>query len=212
MADILLDADRLKVLFQLSLIDAPKEKIYDTITEFASKAIGAPVSLMSMVANDYQFFKSEVGLPEPYKSRRQTPFSHSFCRHVVANNKPLIVSDARKNDLVKNNLAIRDLDVIGYLGIPLTMHDGKPLGSLCVIDSDVRDWTETEIKIMKELASIVTQEFDARAYVLSNKISKEDLSDLQQRIQKFLAIIDLSDSKAAILEVILHQKQNFSLN
>ena len=93
MSNILLDVDRLKVLFQLSLIDSPKEEIYDEITQFASQVIGTPVSLMSMVANDYQFFKSEIGLPEPYKSARQTPFSHSFCKHVVQNNEPLIISE-----------------------------------------------------------------------------------------------------------------------
>ncbi|MGJ3238053.1 MAG: GAF domain-containing protein [Anaerolineae bacterium] len=211
MSDILLNVDRLKVLFELSLIDAPEETVYNTITQFASKAIGTPVSLVSMVADNYQFFKSEVGLPEPWKSQRRTPFSHSFCKHVVADNQPLVVNDARENDLVKHNSAIHDLNVIGYLGIPLTLADGKSLGSLCVIDNDVREWTQTEIDIMTELAQIVTKEFDTRAHMRRKQTTQEELESLQTRIINFVASIDTNDTKPNILQAIRRQRRYFDL-
>jgi GAF domain-containing protein len=132
--NVLLNTERLKILRDLALIDSPAETVYDRITQLASKAVGSPVSLVSMVGSDYQFFKSFVGLPEPWASDRSTPLSHSFCQHVVATNEPLIVSDARNVDFLKDNLAIPDLNVIGYLGIPLTLQSGQRLGSFCVID------------------------------------------------------------------------------
>lgn len=76
-----------------------------------------PVALISLVDEDRQFFVSQQGLPEPWAKARQTPLSHSFCQHVVATGDPLIVSDARENPLVCGNLAIRDLNVIAYLGL-----------------------------------------------------------------------------------------------
>ena len=91
------------------------------------------------------------------------------------------------------------------------MEDGKSLGSLCVIDSDVREWTEVEIKIMKELATIITKEFDTRANVISRKSPQEDLANLQRRIKKFLTTIDVSDTKDNNLKVIHHQKRKFDL-
>lgn len=211
MSNMLMNLDRMKVLFELSLINAPEETIYNKLTVFASEAIGAPVSLVSMVASDYQYFKSQVGLADPWRSSRRTPLSHSFCQHVVKHNKPLIVSDARENDLVKRNLAIRDLGVIGYLGIPLTLDDGKSLGSFCVIDTDVRDWTETEIEIMQELASVVTKEFDARAYVLRRKMTRAELQDLQERIMSFVDSIDAKQDKTDILQEIRAKRIAYDL-
>lgn len=211
MSNLLMNVDRMKVLFELSLINAPEETIYNKITVFASEAIGTPVSLVSMVASDYQFFKSQVGLPEPWKSKRRTPLSHSFCQHVVKENKPLIISDARQNDLVKNNLAIRDLNVIGYLGIPLTLEDGKSLGSLCVIDSNPRDWTQTEIDIMTELASIMTKEFDTRAYVLRKQMTRVELKDLQDSIVSFVDSINTNQAKEDILQEIRSKKVAYKL-
>lgn len=200
------------MLFELALIDAPEETIYNKVTIFASNVIGAPVSLVSMVAPDHQFFKSEFGLPEPWKSKRRTPLSHSFCQHVVKENKPLIVSDARENDLVKNNLAIRDLNVIGYLGMPLTLEDGKSLGSLCVIDTDVREWTQVEIDIMQELSEIIIKEFDTRAYTVRKRVTKAELAELQERIVKFIASIDPTQSKGAILNEIRDKRKHYDLN
>ncbi len=206
-----LSADRMQVLFELSLIEDPEETIYNKVTAFASQAIGAPVSLLSMVATNYQYFKSEVGLPEPWKSEHRTPLTHSFCQHVVKENEPLIVSDARENPLVKDNLAIRDLNVIGYLGMPLTLEDGLSLGSLCVIDSDVRDWTQVEIDIMRELSAIIIKEFNARAYVVRKVMTPDKLKELQDRIIEFVDSINLEQDKSHILAEIRDERVTYNL-
>ncbi|MEL6404474.1 MAG: GAF domain-containing protein [Chloroflexota bacterium] len=203
---------RLRTLFQLSLLDEKYETVYDLLTQLAHDIVDAPVSLMSMVSADFQYFKSQVGLPEQWAKKRRTPLSHSFCQHVVASNQPLIVEDARQNDLVRNNLAIRDLDVIGYLGIPLTLEDGKPLGSFCVIDSQPRAWTETEIAIMTELAQIVTLEFDARTYVNRNKMTKEEYTDLQERIVAFSKQIAPNADKETVLATVRKARTEYNLH
>ena len=178
--------ERLKVLRDLALIDSDEELIYDRFTQLASKILGTPVSLVSMVAANYQFFKSQVGLPEPWKSKRSTPLSHSFCQHVVATNTPLIVSDARENPLVKTNLAIRDFNVIGYLGMPLTLNDGQPLGSFCVIHNEPHEWEQVEVDIMQELAELITAEFDMRAVVRAEREREIDLIELQNTLEKVI--------------------------
>lgn len=184
---VLHDLARLQVLRELALIDAPQETIYDRITQTASSVIGVPVSLVSMVGDQYQFFKSMVGLPEPWASDRSTPLSHSFCQHVVATNEPLVVEDARGVDFLKDNLAIPDLNVIGYLGMPLTLKDGKSLGSFCVIDGAPRAWTDTEIGIVRAFAEIITAEIDLRAEVNRKLAPQSRLDELHQAI---LSLID----------------------
>ncbi len=159
---ILKSANRLAVLRNLALIDTEEEPFFDRLTAIASDVIGTPVSLVTMVTSTYQFFKSSRGLPEPWQSQRRTPLTHSFCQHVVTSGQPLIVEDAREHDLVKNNLAIPDLNVIGYLGMPLKTEDGWSLGSFCVIDDKPHIWTDDEIAIMTAFGEVVNAEIDAR--------------------------------------------------
>lgn len=153
---------RLASLRGLDLLDSPAEAAFDRLTRLASKLVHAPISLVSLVEQDRQFFKSFVGLDEPWASARQSPLSHSFCQHVVASNEPLVIEDTRQHPLVHDNLAIRGLNAISYLGIPLTLSDGSQLGSFCVIDHQPRRWTEEEIALMRDLAETVMTEIELR--------------------------------------------------
>lgn len=200
--NVLLNLERLRILRDLALLGDKKEPIYDQLTQYASKLIDAPVSLVSMVAADYQFFKSHTGLPEPWASRRSTPLSHSFCQHVITRNEPLVIEDARENDLVKNNLAIPDLNVIGYLGIPLTLSSKMSLGSFCVIDSEPRKWTENEVHIMEELSDLLIVEFETRANVNLRRATQADLDKVHKTIDLLMETVKPQDDLAAVLEQI----------
>ncbi len=186
--EIIQNPDRLAVLHRLELLDSPTEAAFDRLTSLASKIVKAPVSLVSLVDADRQFFKSFVGLAEPWASKRETPISHAFCQHVVAQNEPLIVNDAREHPLVYDNMGITELDIVGYLGMPLTLHDGTGLGSFCVIDHKPRTWTPEEIDIMRELAVSVMTEIELRAELLARCEAEEKLQmayvQLEERNQK----------------------------
>ncbi|PJF22203.1 MAG: hypothetical protein CUN56_07205 [Phototrophicales bacterium] len=208
---ILLNVDRLKALVNLALLDGEHVALYDRLTQLASQAINAPVSLLSIVAADHQYFKSHVGLPEPWKSRRRTPLSHSFCQHVVGTSQPLIVTDAREHELVKDNLAIPDLDVIGYLGIPLTLEDGKTLGSFCVIDSKPREWTELDIQIVKEVTAIVVAEFNLRVAIEQRKKSKSDLTAFHRQVLTLIESLDPTVPKETFLTDLQAARQKLGI-
>lgn len=210
-AQVLFNIERLNLLRDLALLDDKFETTYDKMTDFASKAIGAPISLVSMVADDYQYFKSHVGLPEPWKSKRRTPLSHSFCQHVVVNKQPLIIEDAREVDYLKDSLAIPDLNVIGYLGFPLTLSNDTSLGSFCVIDGQPRQWTEEEIGIMRELSAILILEFETKAQVNLNTANSDDLDQMLNNIEKLIESVDLTASKQNILDQIKAARQTYDL-
>ena len=156
------DPARLTALHATALLDSPAEPAFDRLTSLATTVLDVPVALVSLVDEDRQFFKSCIGLPEPWASLRETPLSHSFCQHVVAEQQPLIIEDARIHPLVRDNLAIDELDVVAYMGIPLITPEGHALGSLCVIDTQPRHWTETEVTILRELAESVMTEIALR--------------------------------------------------
>ena len=145
------------------MLDTPTEEAFDRLTRLAARILDTPVALVSLVDEDRQFFKSCVGLPMPWALQRETSLSHSFCQHAVTSGEPLVIEDAREHPLVRDNLAIPDLGVVAYAGIPLITPDGHPLGSFCVIDAKPRAWTAQEIDILKDLAASVMTEIELRA-------------------------------------------------
>ena len=162
LAKALSEPGRLAALQEAALLDTPPEESLDRFTRLAAKVVDAPVALITAVDHDRQFFKSCIGLPEPFATDRETPLSHSFCQHVVVGREPVIVTDAREDERMLDNLAIRDLRVIAYLGVPLFAREGHAIGTLCVIDHEPRIWKSEEVDLVKDVAAAVMTEIALR--------------------------------------------------
>lgn len=162
--EVLSEPSRIAALRATGLLDQPPLAALDRLTRLASRLLGAPVSLLSFVDDQRQFFVSEHGLQDPWATRRQTPLTHSFCQHVVASDAPLVVEDARKESLLVDNLAIPDLGVIAYAGVPVRTGTGEVLGSFCVIDDQPHSWAEADIDILRDLAEVVVTELTLREH------------------------------------------------
>jgi PAS domain S-box-containing protein len=150
--------DRLAELQSTGLLDTPAEEVFDRFTVLASKILGTPVVLLSLLDENRQFFKSQTGLREPWATRRQIPLTHSFCQFVVDNQVPLIISDARLNEKLAKHPAIEELGMIAYAGIPLLTPQGHAIGSFCAIDSQPHQWTEYEVEVLTGLAQAIMAE------------------------------------------------------
>lgn len=156
------DPERLAALDQLGLLDSEAEMNFDRISRLASRLINAPVALLSLVDDRRQFFKSAHGLTGAVAEARETPLSHSFCQHVVTSGDHLIVNDATQHPLVCDNLAVRDLGVQAYLGIPVRDINGYVLGSFCIVNDTPREWSAEDIEVMTDLANMVATEIALR--------------------------------------------------
>ncbi len=164
---ILRNPDRLAGLERTGLLDSPPTQPFDTLTRLAATLLSVPVALVSLVDRDRQFFKSSIGLPEPWASRRETPLTHSFCQWVVSDHATLLISDAREHPVLRNNRALHELGVVAYAGVPLTTNAGEAIGSFCAIDSKAHQWSDAETDLLRELtnvaeALVAMAEFDAR--------------------------------------------------
>jgi GAF domain-containing protein len=161
-ATAIADPGRVAAVHKTGLMDSDPDERFDGLARVAAKALHAPVALVSLVDEDRQFFKSCVGvIKEPWASQRGTPLSHSFCKHAVAQRRPLIVDDAREDPTLRDNEAIGGLDVIAYAGIPLIGSDGQALGTLCVIDHRPRRWRGEETTLLQEIANAVVAQVEA---------------------------------------------------
>jgi diguanylate cyclase (GGDEF)-like protein len=159
MNDGLSDPNRLAALAESGLLDSPPEVAFDRVTRLVAESLDVPVALFTLVTAERQVFKSSIGLGE----LRETPLSHSFCRHVVESGAPLEVVDARSHPKVRNNPAIEDYGIVAYLGVPLTNSDGVQLGALCAIDHEPRQWTGRDHGVLEDLAGAAMAEVELRS-------------------------------------------------
>jgi len=160
--EVVLDGARIAALTDLGLLDTQAEADFDRYTRLAKDLLGVWVSLVSLVDADRQFIKSQAGLPGELAGVRQLPLSHCFCQYAIASGQPLVIPDARVHPLGADNLAVRDLGLIAYAGIPLVLSDGHAVGALCAIDGSPREWSEQDMRILADLAAAVTAHLEVR--------------------------------------------------
>ncbi|GAA1881850.1 hypothetical protein GCM10009836_73870 [Pseudonocardia ailaonensis] len=169
------------------------------------RLLGVPVALVSLVRRDEQVFPGMTGLPEPWASRRSTPLTHSFCQHVVSSAKPLVIADARDHDLVRDNLAVLDLGVLAYAGIPLTDEQGNVLGSLCAIDTRPRNWDEEHLELLGDLAAACSTELRLRLAKVDAQQERRRRDQLDAELRRAFArsrtLLDASQSFSEAMTV-----------
>ncbi|MBD57634.1 GAF domain-containing protein [Pseudoalteromonas sp. MEBiC 03607] len=144
---------RLEYLNSLNLLDSEENVDIDRITDFIAKLFCVPIALVSIVDSHRQWFKSKVGLDVC-----ETPRDISFCGHAILDTKPLIVTNALFDErFLDNPLVTGEPYIRFYAGAPLIAKTGVILGTLCIIDTQPRDFSENDTQILVKLASDVMQ-------------------------------------------------------
>ena len=131
------------------------DAFFDSIVEMMCSSLDAPISMISIIQNNYHFVRASHGLPALVRADGELPISHSICQHVVGMGRPLVVADAMAHPLVRNNPSVAEDNIAAYLGEPLHAANGVPCGTLCVLDTRPRDWREKERRMISITAMIV---------------------------------------------------------
>ncbi|MFT4984138.1 MAG: GAF domain-containing protein, partial [Flavobacterium sp.] len=152
------EPERLKALESYSIMDSLPEKEYDSITQLASYICGTPISLITLLDENRQWFKSSLGLDVT-----ETPRDISFCQHTIMGEGVFEVNDALENELFANNpLVTGDPGIRFYAGAIIKDANGFTLGSLCVIDTKPRTLSDEQKNALKLLANQVVLLLDLR--------------------------------------------------
>ncbi|MBL6081283.1 PAS domain-containing protein [Belnapia sp. T18] len=124
------EARRLSALDSYNVLDTPPEREFDEVVELAAQLCDAPIALVSLLGEDRQFFKAEVGL-----GLRETPRDVSICAHAILHPGLFVVPDTATDPRFAGNPLVTAAPHIRfYAGALLETEDGLPLGTLCVID------------------------------------------------------------------------------
>jgi PAS domain S-box-containing protein len=146
------EPERLRRLLRLGIGEGQHHEFLDTITALAAATIRSPISLVSLVEENRQFFLARHGLDASSTGR-----SESFCGHCVALRQPLVVDDAHADARFAGNpLVVGAPHVRAYLGMPLFAGPAQSaIGTLCIIDQQARRWTPEEQSHVARLATLV---------------------------------------------------------
>ncbi len=142
------EAERLSALYRYEMLDTPPVKELDDLVHLAAYICNTPISLISLVDSDRQWFKSKVGLTATETSRYI-----AFCSHTILGDDLLIVPDARADERFANSpLVTGDPRVRFYCGAPLITPDGYRIGVLNVIDHVPRELSAEQLEAVRVLS------------------------------------------------------------
>ncbi|MFN0316640.1 MAG: sensor domain-containing diguanylate cyclase [Burkholderiales bacterium] len=151
------EATRIETLRALKILDTSPEERFDRLTRLAKRLFGVPMALVSLVDADRQWFKSSDGL-----EASETPRDISLCGHAILGEGIFLIPDARLDERFHDNpLVTNDPNVRFYAGCPLTVANGSKLGTLCIMDSAPRKFTEDDAALLRDLARMAEQELAA---------------------------------------------------
>lgn len=185
------EASRQVALRSYHILDTVPEEDYDEIVRLASKVCGVPMSLVSLVDQNRQWFKAKVGL-----DARETPRKLAFCAHAILNpNETLVVEDALKDErFAENPLVTNDPKIRFYAGSPLVTSKGHTLGTLCVIDRKPRQLDTQQIDVLNALAKNVVNLIEKHRASVEAKKRKRCLGLMEDVSAVGYWEIDMSDN------------------
>jgi DNA-binding LytR/AlgR family response regulator len=168
------EAERVEALKSYEVLDSAPEEAFDGLTRLASYICETPVSLISLIDSQRQWFKSKLGLDVP-----ETPRDISFCQYAILQNDIFEVEDATQNELFRSNpMVTGDPNIRFYAGAPLINADGFSLGTLCIIDTIPKHLTEQQRDALLTLAREVVSHLELRRARLNLQDEKDKLEGL----------------------------------
>lgn len=144
------EVNRLASLHEMQILSTAREADLDRITRLAKQILAADISVISLIDDDRQWFKSRAGLEVP-----ETPRDLSFCGHTILEDRYFSVSNAPHDIRFHDNpLVIGSPHIRAYAGVPLTNRQGFRIGTLCVISKDERTFTVEELDSLQDLGHL----------------------------------------------------------
>lgn len=179
------EAERLLELINCNILDTPPEIEFDQITKLASQICNTPISLISFVDSNRQWFKSTHGIEVEELERNS-----SFCGHAIVSEAPYLIVENTHKDLrfSDNPLVLGPPNVVFYAGIVLKGEDSLPLGTLCVVDTRERELDDSQLDSLMILGKQVERLIELRKAKVKMELYSNELQEKNQELEKFAGV------------------------
>lgn len=186
------DAQRLAVLYSLNVLDTPAEERFDRITRTAQQTFNMPIALISLVDENRQWFKSCQGL-----SATETPRGISFCGHAILEDKALVIPDALLDPrFFDNPFVVNEPYIRFYAGQPLSGPGGSKLGTLCIVDTQPRQFSAADLQALYDLSKWAENELNSLTHNRTLAIVQESENHLRESEQRYRVLYEAAQRSA----------------
>lgn len=144
------DAERLKALLSLNLLDTEPEERFDSITREVCQRLNVPICTITLIDSHREWYKSTQGLKAREGSR-----ADSFCGHALISKYIFVIEDTLKDpNFADNPQVIGEPFIRFYAGVALRENiTNHPIGVLCIKDIKPRSFTSAELGLLLEFAA-----------------------------------------------------------
>ncbi len=203
------DKLRVAALHALKVLDSEPEPVFDALVRAASLACGMPISLISLIDTDRQWFKANIGMLDV----TETPRDVAFCAHAILADELFIVPDAKQDLRFSDNpLVLEQPSIRFYAGVPLCLSDGRRVGTLCVIDQQPRSLSESQCEVLRCLALTAAHALEGRNAIRTTQQISHDLAANESQLRKLyettpamLYSIDVQGNLLMVSDFWLHK-------
>lgn len=175
------EIERLKALNQYEIMDTLPEKEFDDIAELASAICNTPMSIVSFIDSDRQWYKAKIGM-----DNNEVPLEETFCQHsIIRPHEIMVIPNATLDERTKYSpYTTGPANIRSYVSVPLLAHGGEAIGTLCVIDTEPRIFADEQLQVLRILAQRVIKYLDMRR---ENLIRKAEADEANRKLQEALS-------------------------
>ncbi|MDO9415514.1 HWE histidine kinase domain-containing protein [Pararhizobium sp.] len=194
------ETDRSAALHAYDVLDTPREEDFDELARVASEICGTPIAVVNLVDTTRQFFKAEVGL-----GVRSTPLETAFCSHALLENDVLVIPDATKDTRLDcNPLVTQSPHLRAYAGALLKTSEGLPIGTICVLDYQPRQFTDAQIQMLRFLAKQTMTQLELRRKIAAQAKLLQQTKQAELEKLKFERVVTQASDFIGIADATGH--------
>lgn len=195
------ESQRLETLRRYDILDTDAEPAFDELVALAAKLLDMPMALVTLVDQDRQWFKAQLGV-----DGTETERNDSFCAHALGKPDLMMVPDAAIDDRFKENPFVLDAPKVRfYAGAPLVAPDGSGLGALCVLDRVPRELTEDQQLTLKVLGRQVMNQLELRRLLARSRKERADLLGIINVLPAAVIVAEAPDGRVTYQNQAVHE-------